>query len=478
MNTGKGTEKMNINLLNQVLSPETVVTDSAVLAGFSVDGIVPEVLVYPENLNQVAEVIKLANSQNWGVVPWGGGTKMALGKTPLRFNLVLSTSRLNKVLDLDVDNLTVTAQAGVKLADLQDLVAGTENRCFFLHDDDLKKQADYMCSGGDYKGVFLPLDPPFPDRVTLGGIVAANSTGPKRLRFGLPRDLILGVKYVTPTGEIISMGGKTVKNVSGYDVSKIMIGALGTLGILGEITFRLLPLPERVGTVLAGFGSFASARAFADRVLDSKLLPTSVEILNKPGYDLTMSQDLNLSPESWCVAVGVEGFEEEVLREITDLKDMARRESALEPAELDREKTFTFWRMLANCGITPQEKTVVKFKGSFLISRYDEIMDAWSTASSDYRAALMCSAGLGLAHGYIFCGADEDPEKLAAVGSVFRAAAEKHEGSMIMESAPGPLKQRLDPWGSPREDFLLMKRIKANVDPVGVLNPGRFLGGI
>ena len=111
---------------------------------------------------------------------------MALGKPPSRFNLVLSTSRLNKIVDLDVANLTVTAQAGVKLADLQDLLAGAENRCFFPPDDNLKEQADYMCSGGDYKGVFLPLDPPFPDRVTLGGIVAANSTGPKRLRYGLP----------------------------------------------------------------------------------------------------------------------------------------------------------------------------------------------------------------------------------------------------------------------------------------------------
>lgn len=469
---------MNINLLHRILGPETVVTDSAALAGFSVDGIVPEALVYPENLNQVAEIIKLANSQNWGVIPWGGGTKMALGKPPLRFNLVLGTSRLNKILDLDAENLTVTAQAGVKLADLQDLLAGKENRCSFKPDDNLKKQADYMCSGGNYKGVFLPLDPPFPDRVTLGGIVAANSTGPKRLRFGLPRDLILGVKYVTPTGEIISMGGKTVKNVSGYDVSKIMIGALGTLGVLGEITFRLLPLPEKVATVLAGFGSFAAARAFADRVLDSKLLPTSVEILNGPGFDLAMSQDLTLPPGGWCVAVGVEGFEEEVIREITDLKDMALRDSALESAQLEREKAFTFWRMLANSGVAPQEKTVVKFKGSFLISHYAEIMDQWSIASSDYRAALMCSAGLGLAHGYIFCGADEDPEKFAAVGSTFRAAAEKHEGSMIVESAPARLKQKLDPWGSPREDFLLMKRIKADVDPVGVLNPGRFLGGI
>ncbi len=438
---------MNINLLHEILRSETVVTDSAVLSEFSVDGIAPEALVCPENLDQAAEIMKLANRQNWAVIPWGAGTKMALGKVPSRYNLVLSTNRLNKIVDLDVANLTVTAQAGVKLADLQDLLAGAENRCFFPPDDNLKEQADYMCSSRDYKGVFLPLDPPFPDRVTLGGIVAANSTGPKRLRYGLPRDLVLGVKYVSPTGEIIGMGGKTVKNVSGYDVSKIMIGSLGTLGILGEITFRLLPLPEQISTVVASFGTFGAAKAFTDRVLESKLLPTSLEILNRPACGLTSSLDLSLPPAGWSAAVAVEGFEEEVKREIADLKDMAQREGALEVTALDQGKTSVFWRMLANCGVASQGKTVVKFKGSFLISRYAEVMEAWTAASSDYQAALTVSAGLGLAYGYFFCQSDGDPEKLAAVGTAFRVAAEKCEGSMVMECAPASLKQKLDPWG-------------------------------
>ena len=478
MNTGKGTGKMNVNLLHEILRPETVVTDPAALTEFLVDGIAPEAVVCPESPDQAAEIIRLANTQNWAVIPWGGGTKMALGKVPSRFNLALSTSRLKKIIDLDVANLTVTAQAGVKLADLQDLLAGAENRCFFPPDGKLKEQADYMCSSRDYKGVFLPLDPPFPDRVTLGGIVAANSTGPKRLRYGLPRDLVLGVKYVSPTGELIGMGGKTVKNVSGYDVSKIMIGSLGTLGLLGEITFRLLPLPENVATVVAAFGTFGAAKAFADRVLGSKLLPTSLEVLNRAAYGLTSSQDLSLPPAGWCVAVGVEGFEEEVKREIADLEDMAQLEGALEVTALDQDKTAVFGRMLANCGVAPRGKTMVKFKGSFLISRYAEVMETWSGASSGYEAALTASAGLGLAYGYIFCRPDEDPEKLAAVGTAFREATEKHEGGMVMECAPASLKQKFDPWGNPGEDFPLMKRIKDNVDPLGVLNPGRFLGGI
>jgi len=471
---------MDIKLLHDAFGPQMVVTDSASLTSFSVDGIVPEAVIYPTDLGQAAKLIKMANTEKWAVIPWGGGTKMAMGNVPRRVNLVLSTSRLDKVIDIDVANLTVTAQSGVRLGDLQDLLVGTENRCFFPVESDLTKQADYMCSGRDYKGVFLPLDPPFSNRATLGGVIASNSTGPKRLRYGLPRDLVLGVRYIAPTGEIIGMGGKTVKNVSGYDVSKIMVGSLGTLGILGDITCRLLPLPEQIATVLASFATLAGATAFADRVLSSKLLPTSLEILNGPGYNLAASEDLNVSSGGWCVAVGVEGFREEVKREVADLKDMARKESALELAELDRDTATAFWKNLSNFTLKAEElgKIVVRFKGSFLISRYAEIMETWTAASDNTNCALTASAGLGLAYAYIIGEPDIDLENIAKLGAAFRAATEQCGGSMVAECAPPALKQMLDPWGSPRGDFVLMRRVKENVDPLGVLNPGRFLGGL
>jgi len=469
---------MDINLLHEVLSPQMVVTDSASLAGFAVDGIVPEAVVYPISLNEAAEVTKLANKENWGVIPWGGGTKMTLGNAPSRFNLALSTNRLDKIIDIDVANLTVTAQAGVRLADLQDLLGGTENRCFFPVDGNVRKQADYMCSSRDYKGVFLPLDPPFSDRATLGGIVAANSTGPKRLRYGLPRDLILGMRYAAPTGEIIGMGGKTVKNVSGYDVSKIMIGALGTLGILGDLTFRLLPLPEEVTVVVAAFKAFDDARSFADRVLGSKLLPTSLEILNQSGYDFTGSNDLNAPSGGWCVAIGLEGFSEEVKREISDLRDMAKRDNALNLVDLDRDKATTFWKNLADCVPSTADSPIVKFKGSSLISQYAKLMEAWTAASQGIDCALTASPGLGLVYAYVIEESAMDLENVAKLGATFRAAAEQYGGSMVMECAPPALKQKLDPWGDPRGDLVLMRRIKESVDPLGVLNPGRFLGGL
>jgi glycolate oxidase FAD binding subunit len=469
---------MNIKLLHEVLSPELVATDPAVLAGFTVDGIVPKATVYPTSLGQAAEVIKQANVEKWAVIPWGGGTKMSLGKVPARVDLVLSTSRLDKIIDIDVANLTVTAQAGVRLGDLQDLLGGTENRCFFPLETELKEQAEYMCSSRDYKGAFLPLDPPFPGRATLGGIIASNSTGPKRLRYGLPRDLVLGIRYVAPTGEIIGMGGKTVKNVSGYDVSKIMIGSLGTLGILGDITLRLLPMPEQVSAVLASFATLAGAKAFSERVLQSKLLPTSLEILNAPAFALSGFSDLKVSAGSWCVAIGLDGFDEEVNREILDLTDMARLEKASGVVELDRKKAIAFWKNLGDCNPAGSGKIVAKFKGSFLISQFAEVMEAWASASEGVHCALTCSAGLGLAYAYVIGEPDVDIEKVAKLGESFRATAEQYGGSMVAESAPPALKQKLDPWGTPRGDFILMSRIKANLDPLGVLNPGRFLGGL
>ncbi len=471
---------MDIKLLHGILNPQMVSSDTATLTRFSVDGVVPEAVVYPANLSQVSEVIKLANREKWAVTPWGSGTKMEIGQVPKRLDLVLCASRLDKIIDIDVANLTVTAQAGVKLGDLQDLLGGAENRCFFPLEGDLKTQADYMCSGRDYKGVFLPLDPPFPDKATLGGIIATNSTGPKRLRYGLPRDLILGVRYVSPTGEIIGMGGKTVKNVSGYDVSKIMIGSLGTLGIIGDITLRLLPLPEQIATILVSFNELTAVTGFAKRVLNSKLLPTSLEVFNRDGYSLSASTDLKAPSGRWCVAVGIEGFSEEVKREITDLKDMAHFEKAIEMAELDSDSTIVFWKNLANCALTlPKDgETVVKFKAGFLISNFPEVLEAWTNILPDDFCALTTSAGLGLACAYLVIKTDSDIEKAARLGKAFRETAENYGGSMVVEFAPATLKQKLDPWGSPQADFVLMRRIKDSLDPLNVLNPGRFLGGI
>ena len=222
-------------------------TDPADIAPYTVDGVVPKAVVFPKDTRMVASIVKCACRGSLTIVPWGSGTKMAMGNTPKSVDLVVCTSRMNHMLDVDTANLTITVEAGVKFRDIQARLATEEDRCY-LPLDDLKTEAgEFICSDRSHSGSFLPIDPPFSEKATIGGIVAANSSGPRRLLYGLPRDLVLGIRFVTPTGDIVGAGGKTVKNVSGFDISKLMIGSLGSLGIICEITLRLLPLPEEHG---------------------------------------------------------------------------------------------------------------------------------------------------------------------------------------------------------------------------------------
>ncbi len=271
-------------------------TDPADTAPYRLDGVVPQAVVFPSHTKMVAEIVKCACRGHLAVVPWGSGTKMAMGNNPKSVDLVVCTSRLNHMLDVDTANLTITVEAGVKFRDIQARLATEEDRCY-LPLDDLKTEAgEFICSDRSHSGSFLPLDPPFSEKATIGGIVAANSSGPRRLLYGLPRDLVLGVRFVTPTGDIVGAGGKTVKNVSGFDISKLMIGSLGSLGILCEITLRLLPLPENMETLVFTFDSWSDASGFATALLATKLLPAAVEVCNRAALDqMDFRSDLKLS---------------------------------------------------------------------------------------------------------------------------------------------------------------------------------------
>ena len=198
---------LNIARLEAICGSSGVVSDPAALDGYRIDGITPQAAVLPSSLKEAAEVVRLANADGFSLAILGGGSLSGMGGSLSGAEVVLCTRRLDKVIDMDVENLTVTAQAGVRFGDLQDLLSGLENRCFFPQGD-LEKQAEYMCSSRDYKGSYVPLDPPLASTATLGGTVAGGVTGPMRLRHGLPRDVLLGVRLVSPPGEIIGMGGK------------------------------------------------------------------------------------------------------------------------------------------------------------------------------------------------------------------------------------------------------------------------------
>src|SRR4030066_124721 len=338
--------------LKEIVGEEHVIQDPDKLKPYAIDGKKPKVIAPPGTIGEVSKVVSKTNQQHLIVIPRGNGTKMGMGGIPKKIDIILSTSRLNRITDSDCENLTLSAEGGITLSEVQQSLAKVG------------------------KGYFLPLDPPFTDKATLGGIVATNSSGPKRLLYGTARDLIIGIRAVFPNGDFVVSGGKTVKNVSGYDMCKLLIGSFGTLGIICEITFKLLPLPEREASLLVPFKTLDEANGFVQAITHSQLLPASIETLNilavrKMRYNLPLPSDGN-----YVVAIGLEGVAESTERQISDMGNMGKKHGPLEPIALDSERHHAFWNALRDfsSGLAKRYPDYVALKSNFLFSNCGRMM--------------------------------------------------------------------------------------------------------
>src|SRR5437588_1943791 len=217
----------------------------------AVDGVQPQQMVEPESSEQIAAILKWAASCGVAVIPRGGASKLSWGNPPTRADLVLSTARMDRVLEHAWADLTVTVEAGCTVQQLQQTLA--------------------------QHGQMLAIDPLWPERATVGGILATNDSGSLRVRFGGLRDLIIGITVVLPDGTIARSGGKVVKNVAGYDLQKLMTGALGTLGVITEAIFRLYPLPREVRTLTFAARDYNDAQRLLLTIQDSTLEHTGLQ---------------------------------------------------------------------------------------------------------------------------------------------------------------------------------------------------------
>jgi glycolate oxidase FAD binding subunit len=471
--------------LSGVLDRGLIKTEPQVVAGHGVDGVLPKAVVFPTDVKQVAEVVKYANREALSLVPWGCGTKIGLGYPPKRLDMVVSTSRLNQITDVDAANLTMTVRAGVRFRDAQARVASEENRCYLPLEDPVTEGDEMVCSEREHTGCFIPLDPPHSDRATVGGILATNATGPRRLLYGLPRDIVLGVRFVAPNGEIIGAGGKTVKNVSGYDVSKLMIGSAGSLGILCEMTLRLLPLPERMETILIGFGTLEDAGVFAERIFASTLLPAAVEVMNTAAFDaLALVAKPGLGGNPFVVAVALEAFEEQVKRMMSDVRDAAKASKAVTDAILDEQGHRDFWRAVSNLDGSASAgcDSFVSLKLNYPISEWKSVMASVrdSLKASNFPHTILTHAGSGVGLvGLLVQGKDGDAKgRVAKAVHQILGQCRAKGGNLVVQRAPAPWKADLPVWGEPGEDALIMKRIRQQLDPSSILCPGRFVAGM
>ncbi len=444
--------------LREIVGEANVITDPEKLKALAVDGLTPQAMVSPGTMEETSKVVAWACAEKLAVIPMGGGTKMALGGIPKKFDILLSTKRMNRYNDYDIANLTVGVESGVSLAEIQAKLAA------------------------EGRGYFLPLDPQHTQGATVGGIVATNDTGSKRFLYGSHRDYILGIKAVMPNGDIVVAGGKAVKNVAGYDMTKMMIGSMGALGIICEITFRITPRPDAEATLLFPFNGLKEAAGFLKKLLHSKYYPASLELMNG-----RMATDLNATAAmkaKYVAAVALDGIEEWVARLKTDLSDMGRQEGASDVIVLTADAHRDFWiayRDIAG-SLAKTHPNLISLKANFALSKVPEMVGALEAGLQEagLEGALFCRAGNGILYAELPLGDDLGSKAAVVVALIGKLNAEavKNGGNLVVERAPKAVKEKVNVWGQTRSDVVVVRRLKEKLDPSGILNPGRYVGGV
>jgi glycolate dehydrogenase FAD-binding subunit len=434
--------KLAIDQLAQRLAAELggngVSTDASLRAFRAIDGHQPSLVCLPESAEQLAAGLRVCSEAEATVVPYGGGTAMTIGNAARPMDVVLDLKRFNRVIEHDDANLTTTVGAGIGLNELQVTLARQQQ--------------------------FLPFDPPHPDRATIGGTIATNLNGPRRSYYGSVRDLVIGTKLVLASGEQIKAGGKVVKNVAGYDMCKLFVGSLGTLGIMTQITVRTSPIPETAATLTAS-GTSAQVLNLVNDIAHSPLLPAAVVILNP-----FAGREMNTGDLDWKLAVGSEGFAETVARHVRDAKAMAER-IGLRADLLQDNLHSRFWDGFRDIPLAPDRLVFRLTVPLASMAHTMATIESWQT--DGFYPALAGDAMAGI----LWIAA---PPSMAAA-SQFRklvALAGEQRGHAVMFAAPSELKQSVDVWGLPPPALALMRKIKQQFDPQGMLNPGRHINRI
>ncbi len=429
-----------VGALRRIVGPAGFSYDPKALKAAAIDGRHPRWVVRPRTVEQVSAVLALAEEESLAVVTRGSGSSLDFGWPPARLDIVLDMTAFDHIVNDNPADLTVSLEAGVTAGALAIRAAARQQ--------------------------FLPVDPPGAAARTLGGMVASNASGPLRFRYGTLRDLLLGVRFVQADGVVTWGGARVVKSVSGYDVPKLLVGSLGTLGVLVELTLRLHPAPAVDRSWLLTLNAPSAAQPVVDRLLDSPLQPNRVEYLN-PGA-LTACA-LPAAGGALAIAIGsVEDAVREQGERLTELSRGPGVASAPLPAE--------FWAVYDQAIGKAEGEVVLHLRT--LPARFgetaQEVEDALAVAAVDLPPIVTGCAGLGTLR-VVLTGAE--PVAVRALVDRLRSVLSPLEGSVVVQGGDPGLRAQLDPWGTPEPGVLaVMRKIKATFDPKRVLSPGRFIG--
>ena len=386
----------------------------------------PSCVVYPHSQAELAAVITAANSHKWRVLSCGSGSKINWGDLAKNIDIIVSSDRINQLIEHAVGDLTVTVEAGMKFSQLQEILA--------KHNQ------------------FLALDPAFPNFATIGGIVATADTGSLRQRYGGVRDQLLGITFIRADGQIAKAGGRVVKNVAGYDLMKLFTGAYGTLGIISQVTFRVYPIPESSGTVILTGKPEAISQAVRT-LQSSELTPTQADLLSSK-----LVTNLDLGTEIGLIT-RFQNISESVQEQSKRLLAIGEK-LGLHGVIYSGNQETDLWQRLPKQIHSHVTESTITCKIGVLPTASVEIINQIDIG------LIHISSGLGLVR-------LEKEEQILPLRNLCQA----NSGFLSILSAPVELKERFDIWGYTGNGLQVMRRIKEQFDPQNILNPGRFVGG-
>ncbi len=386
-----------------------------------VDGAEPWLVARPSSTEQVSEVLRAAAAHGLRVVPRGRGTKMGWGMSPSGVDVVLDVSALDRVLDHAAGDLIAVTQAGARLADVQETLA----------DGGQQLAVDEMVPGA-----------------SIGGAIAANTSGPRRLVAGTLRDLMIGITVVRADGVVAKAGGRVVKNVAGYDIGKLMIGSLGTLAVVTEAVFRLHPLPQSRRWVTVPVDGPEQAHRLSQAVVHAQAVPAAVEVDCPAGGPGT-------------VAVLLEGKPDGVAGRAATVRELLAGDAGANHTT-ETEEAPAGWASY------PWSPGATGLKLTCVLSGVGDVLEVAREVGADVRG----SAGTGVLYASV-----TDRDRVGPAVQRLRKICERHQGSTVVVDAPAEVKRAVDVWG-PVPALALMRSVKHRFDPESRLSPGRFVGGI
>ena len=450
-----------IEKLQNIVGAENVLVEPSKVEPYGADAVKekfpPEAVVFPETTEEMSEILKLANKEIFPVTARGGGVGYTGGAVPVDGGIVVGTDRMNKIIEISADDLYVVCQPGLTTYELQQAV--------------------------EKHGLLFPPDPASYKDSFIGGNIAENAGGMRTPKYGVTKHSVLGLEVVTATGEVIRTGGKTVKNVVGFDLTGLMCGSEGLLGIITEATLKLLPMPEATATVRASFASMESACEVLTKFTPEGLLPMAMEVVDRncigaieQNFAFGLSKDANA-----LLIVAVDGFKEEVERNAAMIErileanggfDILRSRTKEEEDKLwDVRRAISPSLMKYGTLKLNEDVVVPRSKVPELIRKIEDIGRAHNTFVANFG-----HAGDGNIHVNFMCERD-DPESIArarqCVKETFALSVELG-GSISGEHGIGYVKAQYLDMAIDAPTLSVMKAIKKVFDPNGILNPGKM----